>query len=408
MQINAQQPGATQASLPREQLPANHLVCSIGDPGDAAYLLESGSVEVLAKDGQRIAVMRAGEIFGEIALLDQMPRTATVRTLEPTTLLRIERELVQELLKRTDPVIRHLLVLLLERFRNRSGVHRVISATPEQDESGDMEAAMLTLILAQDLTFALENGQLELAYQPLVSLNEHNLVGFEALIRWQHPLLGSILPTKLISLAEKTGLIRPLGLWVLQRAVRDWPTLRSYCRATAGTPAFISVNLSGAELANPQIVDTIDDLLTAAGMSPQELKVELTETAIIEDMETVGVVLGQLAKKGVAVALDDFGTGYSSFDYLKTLPVSCVKIDKSFIQELSSSARSREIVQSSLQLAKSLGLQSIAEGIEDENTANLLATMGCDIAQGYLYSMPLSLQAILQWVDESRKLGRLA
>jgi EAL domain-containing protein (putative c-di-GMP-specific phosphodiesterase class I) len=407
MNIPANQPCSMPDSLQREFLPADYLVCNIGDSGDAAYVIEAGAVEVLAKGGQRVAILKTGEIFGEVALLDQLPRTAAVRTLEPTTLLRIERDHVRELLKRADPVIRHLLELLLERFRFRSGYLETFVEGSERDPQSDSEAAMLTLVLARDLTHALESGQLELAYQPLVSLSRHSLVGFEALIRWQHPLLGSIMPTKLIGLAEKTGLIRPLGLWVLQRAIRDWPVLRDYCQVPSDIPIFVSVNLSGAELSNPVIVETIADYFSVAHMSPRELKVELTETAIIEDLESVGAALRKLSAMGVTIALDDFGTGYSSFDYLKMLPISCIKIDKSFIQDAKGSPRSREIVHTSLQLARSLGLMTIAEGIEDESTSALLADLGCDIAQGYFYSLPMSLQDIPNWLYESRTLGRL-
>lgn len=389
-------------TLPREHISAGQLVCVMGQPGDAAYLVETGSVEVLSPTGEAISILKHGEIFGEIALLDMSPRTATVRTREPTTLIRIERAHVQALLKHTDPVIRHLLKLLLGRFRFRCGV----PALPEAF-TGDNEAAMLTLTLAKDLEHALEHGQLELVYQPLVGLRQRALVGFEALVRWRHPLLGDITPTKLIALAEKTSLIRPLGLWVLQRALRDWPTLRMYCRPSTHGPAFISVNLSACELANPQIAGIIEDQLSATEILPQELKIELTETALVEDLDALGASLAMLSARGVGIALDDFGTGYSSFEYLKTLPIDCLKIDRAFVGEVKSFARSREIVQSSLQLAQTLGLATIAEGIEDEETARHLAQLGCDFAQGYFFSLPLSLHAIPQWHDEALRLRRL-
>lgn len=393
-------------ALPREHLPAGHVICQAGAPGDSAYLIEAGSVEVLSQEGIRIAVLSAGEIFGEVALLDQLPRTATVLTLAPTTLMRIERAHVQELLKRTDPVIRHLLMLLLERFRNRSGHENIPGLNPEA--ALDSDAANLTLMLAQDLTHAMANGLLELAYQPLISLPERNLIGFEALIRWQHPLLGSVMPTKLINLAEKTGLIHPLGLWVLQRAMNDWPTLRSYCQPGMLSTPFISVNLSPAELGNPQIVESIARFLDEGGIPPHELQIELTESAVIEDLPSAKQVLQKLAATGVAIALDDFGTGYASFDYLNTLPISCLKIDQTFIQEVLVSPRRREIVQTSVNLARSLGLISIAEGIEDESTSDLLVELGCGIAQGYFYARPLSLQAIPKWLEEARILGRIS
>ncbi len=226
-------------------------------------------------------------------------------------------------------------------------------------------------------------------------------------MRWRHPLLGDITPTRLIALAEKTGLIRPLGLWVLQRALRDWPTLRTICQASTHGPAFISVNLSAYELTNPQIAGIIENQLSAAGVPPQELKIELTETALVEDLDALGTSLAMLSARGVGIALDDFGTGYSSFEYLKSLPIDCLKIDRAFVGEVKSFPRRREIVQSSLQLAQTLGLATIAEGIEDEETARHLEQLGCDFTQGYFFSLPLSLHAIPQWHAEALRLGRL-
>lgn len=343
------------------------------------------------QEGIRIAVLSAGEILGEVALLDQLvPRTATVLTLAPTTLMRIERAHVQEL-KRTDPVIRHLRC-------SCSNVSATAAATknipgPNPEAALDSDAANLTLMLAQDLTHAMANGLLEPAYQPLISLPERNLIGFEALIRWQHPLLGSVMPTKLINLAE-TGLIHPLGLWVLQRAMNDWPTLRSYCQLLrcSARPSSASI-FHRPNWAIRRSSSRSPSFLDEGGIPPHELQIELTESAVIEDLPSAKQVLQKLAATGVAIALDDFGTGYASFDYSTFLPISCLKIDQTFIQEVLVSPRRREIVQTSVNLARSLGLISIAEGIEDESTSDLLVELGCGIAR-LLYARPLSLQAI--------------
>jgi EAL domain-containing protein (putative c-di-GMP-specific phosphodiesterase class I) len=385
-----------------------HAVCHFGESGDSAYVIEAGSVEVLTAATQCVAVLGVGELFGEIALLDEKPRTATVRTLEPTTLLRIDRSYVQELLKRSDPVVRYLLTLLLQRFRTISpGAESSATAVcrlPLEDEA----AATYTLRLTQDLAHALENRQLELAYQPLIDFAERRLVGFEALIRWNHPVLGTIMPEKLIGLAEKTGLIYPVGSWVLKQAITDWAILRQYCLpATEGFP-LMSVNLSPAELASHGIVDTIYSQLAEAGMEPHELQVELTETVVIEDKQTVMAIMEKLSIQGVYIALDDFGTGHANLDYLKTLPISCLKIDQSFVKDMTTSPRSRDIVETTIHLAKATGLSTIGEGVEDEETALLLARMGCDIAQGYYFARPMPLGAIPGWLKDARMLGRLA
>ena len=391
--------------LPREQIAAGAEVFRFGEPGNSAYVVESGRVEVLAADGRPLAQLGVGALFGEVALLDQQARTATVRALEPTTLLRIERDHVQSLLKRADPVIRHLLSLLLARFR--SAYPGAMTAPAPGSQAPDQEAALRTLMLTRDLDYGLAHGQLELFYQPLIGFAQRNLLGFEALVRWRHPVLGMIMPMEFIGLAEKTGLIHQLGQWVLQQALADWAQLRSFCHPAAGLPAFISVNLSAPELSAPAIVAQVRDLLNRYDIPPRELKIELTETVIIEDREAVGNVLEQLSALGVAIALDDFGTGYAGLDTVKSLPIACLKIDKTFVQDIGQSLRSYEIVQSAIQLALSLGLTTIAEGIEDEDTANRLSEMGCGVVQGYYFARPMPLADVAGWLADAAASGRV-
>ena len=391
--------------LPREQIAAGAEVFCFGEPGNSAYVVESGRVEVLAADGRPLAQLGVGALFGEVALLDQQARTATVRALEPTTLLRIERDHVQSLLKRADPVIRHLLSLLLARFR--SAYPGAMTAPAPGSQAPDQEAALRTLMLTRDLDYGLAHGQLELFYQPLIGFAQRNLLGFEALVRWRHPVLGMIMPMEFIGLAEKTGLIHQLGQWVLQQALADWAQLRSFCHPVTGLPAFISVNLSAPELSAPAIVGQVRDLLNRYDIPPRELKIELTETVIIEDREAIGNVLEQLSALGVAIALDDFGTGYAGLDTVKSLPIACLKIDKTFVQDIGQSLRSYEIVQSAIQLALSLGLTTIAEGIEDEETANRLSEMGCGVAQGYHFARPMPLADVAGWLADAAASGRV-
>lgn len=391
--------------LPREQIAAGAEVFRFGEPGESAYVVESGRVEVLAADGRPLALLGIGALFGEVALLDQQARTATVRALEPTTLLRIERDHVQALLKRADPVIRHLLTLLLARFR--SAYPGAMTAPAPGSQAPDQEAALRTLMLTRDLDYGLAHGQLELFYQPLIGFAQRNLLGFEALVRWRHPVLGMIMPMEFIGLAEKTGLIHQLGQWVLQQALSDWAQLRTFCHPAVGLPAFISVNLSAPELSDPAIVGQVRDLLGRHAIPPRELKIELTETVIIEDRVAVGSVLEQLSAQGVAIALDDFGTGYAGLDTVKSLPIACLKIDKTFVQDIGQSLRSYEIVQSAIQLALSLGLTTIAEGIEDEETANRLREMGCGVAQGYHFARPMPLADVAGWLADAAAAGRV-
>lgn len=398
---------ANTSGFKREYLDTYATVFRTGDSGDAAYVIESGCVEVLAGTADnpvRVAVLAEGAMFGEVALLDHQPRTATVKTLMPTSLIRIDREHVEELLVRADPVIQYLLRLLLERFRSTSNkTGQSVKNTPfsvpnEQYAAPDLHAAAVrTLSLAHDLSAAIGSNQLELFYQPLLSLADNTLNGFEGLVRWRHPTMGLVSPDEFIPLAEKTGLIHRIGDWVLHRGMLDWPRLRALCNPAAGQTPFISLNLSGPELCQDGIVASIQQRLQDMHMPPDELRIELTETTVVTSLKLVTQVAQQLRAMRVGIALDDFGTGYAGLDYLQTLPFSCLKIDKSFVQQMHGSERSFQIVKAALELSKRLHLSSVAEGIEDRETATALARMGCDYAQGFLFAKPMPLDEICRW-----------
>jgi EAL domain-containing protein (putative c-di-GMP-specific phosphodiesterase class I) len=389
----------------RENFAAQCAVFEVGDAGEAAYVIESGCVEVLVGTGdaqRRVAVLAEGAMFGEIALLDHQSRTATVRTLVPTRLVRIDRTHVEELLQRADPVVQYLMRLLLERFRSssiRDNASSQSAATPPMASAAPQDlhaAAVRTLSLAHDLSNAIDSNQLDLYYQPIVTLPEKELAGYESLVRWRHPSMGLISPAEFVPLAEKTGLIHRIGQWVLHRAMADWPALRESLDG-ATQEGFVSVNLSAPELCSDAIVGIVRDALASHDMPAQALRIELTETAVIANMQTVARTLAALQGLGVGIALDDFGTGYAGLDYLQQLPFSTLKIDMSFVMQMHNSQRSYQIVKSALELSRSLHLQAVAEGVEDEATAALLASMGCGFGQGYHFAKPMPLAAVNNW-----------
>lgn len=398
-------------TFPREHFDTREAVFQAGDLGVSAYVIEQGCVEVLRGEGdnqRRVTVLAQGAMFGEIALLDRQPRTATVRALVPTSLIRIDRSHVEELLLRSDPVVQYLMRLLLMRFRSSHGVAVAQDSSAENPPDPGLQdvlvrdlhtAAVRTLSLAHDLSDAIEGGQLELFYQPLIALSDRSLAGFESLIRWRHPTLGLVSPMEFIPLAEKTGLIHRVGQWVLQRSAADWAELREFCQGTSENPPFISVNLSAPELAGPGIVDAVEACITQCHMRATELRIELTETVIINNIELVSTALRRLRATGVGIALDDFGTGYAGLDYLQTLPFSCIKIDKAFVQQMNNSERSFYIVKSALELARSIGLTTVAEGIEDAEIGQRLVELGCTYAQGFHYGRPMPKQELANWVD---------
>ncbi|ARV19168.1 Phytochrome-like protein cph2 [Curvibacter sp. AEP1-3] len=396
------------SGLNREAFDAQRTVYRIGDPGESAYLIESGCVEVFVGpqgEQRRVAVLAEGALFGEVALLDRQQRTATVRTLTATSLIRIDREHVEELLVRADPVIQYLLRLLLERFRLTTGyvvnsdANPANTATPARPVKDLHLTAVHTLSLAHDLADSIDNNQLALFYQPIILLQSKALVGFEALVRWQYPKMGPISPDEFIPLAEKTGLIHRVGQWVLKRATSDWAHLRGLCADNAQHHPFISVNLSAPELCGPDIVQSIQACLAEQNMLSHELRIELTETVIVSSLEAVSRTINALRALGIGIALDDFGTGYAGLDYLQTLPFSCIKIDKVFVEQMHTAERSFQIVKSALELSRQLGLGTVAEGIEDPSTSNTLAEMGCTYAQGYYFARPMPVHEVQAWAE---------
>lgn len=243
------------------------------------------------------------------------------------------------------------------------------------------------LDLEADLSRALERREFRLVYQPVVSLSGGRIEGFEALLRWQHPERGAVSPAEFIPAAEKTGMILPIGSWVLETACRQ---LQQWRQHTDGAdPLYVSVNLSSRQLARPDLHDKIRALLDETGIEPSALGLEVTESMMIDDASTVIHELEACRQLGIRVHIDDFGTGYSSLSRLHSLPVDTLKIDRSFVSDLGVRPESEGIVQAILTLARTLKLDIIAEGVETEVQVNRLRILGCPNAQGFFLDRPL-------------------
>ena len=251
-------------------------------------------------------------------------------------------------------------------------------------EDDMLREAQEKLLLTNSLRRALENDELALVFQPQLSLADNRLAGFEALLRWQSPTHGNVSPARFIPLAEQSQLIIPIGAWVLQQACLFLQTL-----AIAGYGHIrVAVNLSSKQLADGQIVATVRDALTEAGIAPQQLELEITESALLTALDESCSKLQQLKNLGVSLALDDFGTGYSSITHLRLFPVEILKIDKSFIDTIITQ-EDDSLVNSLIHFAQSLKLQVVAEGVETQEQLEYLRHYGCDLIQGYYFSRPL-------------------
>jgi diguanylate cyclase (GGDEF)-like protein len=238
------------------------------------------------------------------------------------------------------------------------------------------------------LALALSANQLRLHYQPTVDA-QRQVLGYEALVRWLHPQLGLVGPDLFIAVAEQTGLIVPMGEWVIGMACAQLVAFQQHPQRAQQT---IAVNLSARQLAQPELVDSIKRMLQSSGAPANRLKLEITESMLLTDIDTTREKLQELTQLGVRFSLDDFGTGYSSLSYLKKLPLSQLKIDQSFVRELLTDPVDAAIVKTILQLANSLGLSVIAEGVELEGQRKVLADMGCRAFQGYLFGKPKPLE----------------
>jgi len=261
--------------------------------------------------------------------------------------------------------------------------------------------AVERLAMNVGLRRGLELGQFELYYQPQLEIASGALIGAEALIRWNHPELGLVLPGRFISVAEESGLIVPMGDWVLREACRE--AVRWQQPGTLGP--VVAVNLSALQFKRGDIEQSVTQALEQSGLDPGRLELELTESILIGDTENVLATVKRLKLMGVKLSIDDFGTGYSSLSYLKRFEVDKLKIDQSFIRDLATDSEDAAIVRAVIQMARSLGLRTIAEGVESKQVLDHLRIYHCDEAQGYFYSRPMPAEAFMTYLDSHLAAG---
>jgi EAL domain-containing protein (putative c-di-GMP-specific phosphodiesterase class I) len=247
-----------------------------------------------------------------------------------------------------------------------------------------------------DLRRALERDEFHVLYQPIFDTVTLRPLGVEALVRWQHPTRGIVGPVEFIPLAEETGLIAPLGRWVLEHAVEE---VAGWRHRFADVPLRVAVNVSGQQLARPEFLHEVRNALAASGLPPECLGLEITESILIKESGAPHSTLEALREMGVKVLIDDFGTGYSSLARLKKFPLDVIKIDRSFVDGVGAEDEDTAIVAAIVEIARSLGLQVIAEGVEGEVQLERLRELGCHGAQGYLFSGPVQGEAFAAFLE---------
>ena len=251
--------------------------------------------------------------------------------------------------------------------------------------------------LVADMRGAVDNNQLTLYYQPIIDLKTQQLTGFEALVRWNHPTRGLIYPLEFIPLAEEHGLIYLIGAWILHEACRELKLLQ--VRYPAQPPLSMSINISSRQFSQQDLLGILAGFLTETGVDPRTLILEITESMIMENVEAAVETMNRLRNMGIQIHIDDFGTGHSSLSYLQLFPVSALKIDRSFINKLTSNGDNQEIITYIVSLAKSLNFDVIAEGVEMEHQLANIKNLQCGYGQGFLFARPMTFDAIDVWMQ---------
>ncbi|RPI35053.1 MAG: EAL domain-containing protein, partial [Nitrospiraceae bacterium] len=264
------------------------------------------------------------------------------------------------------------------------------------------ESTLQRLQMETDLRRAVEQNQFKIHYQPIIALQENTVVGFEALIRWYHPTRGIVSPTEFIPLAEETGMILPIGEWVLREACSQVCAWQKHYTMT--TPLKISVNISSKQLSQPDFVKRVSNILDETGLDASCLALEITESIIMENPDAAGAIMAQLKSLGIHIHLDDFGTGYSSLSYIHRIPVNALKIDRSFVNKMFANDENMEIIKAIISLAHNLKLYLIAEGLELSDQAAHLKKLNCHYGQGYLFAKPMEVKDIECWLESGKTL----
>jgi EAL domain-containing protein (putative c-di-GMP-specific phosphodiesterase class I) len=260
------------------------------------------------------------------------------------------------------------------------------------------DTALKRLELKADMQRAIEHGEYQLHYQPVIELESGRITGVEALIRWIHPVRGLVPPLDFIPLAEETGLIVPIGRWVMHEACRYAVELQALF--PSDPPLHMAVNLSARQIARPELVDEVREILVDTGLDPHSLILEITESVMMQDMELSIERLGELKQLGVQLAVDDFGTGYSSLNYIRRFPVDILKVDKSFVDGVNEDGEASALTEAVIKLAGILNLRPVAEGIERADQLQRLLELRCDMGQGFFFAKPLPSEELAALLHE--------
>ncbi len=388
------------------------VIMTQGEIGHCAYYILSGRVEIRVQTSSgefvRVGTRGAGNLIGEMAIVDDLPRSATVLALEDTTMLEISKDDFSRSVRAAPPLVRLITQVILARYRDVLARSSTLSIQEECDLPENQERAYAeqtdvvdAIRMANEFKVAISKGELRLVYQPMVDLRSGDLVGVEALLRWQHPVRGLLSPGVFIPMAEESGLIVEASRWVMREACEA--LVRIDRRSSdAGQPLFMSINISAADFGQADFVGWFEDVLKETGADSCRIHLEIVESVLIQQLQEASLALQRFRSMGIGVAVDDFGTGYSSLSYLHQYPINMLKIDQSFVRAMCEDDMSMRLVKSVLSLSENLGMITIAEGVETAAQAELLRELNCDIAQGYHYARPMDEASLMTYLERFR------
>lgn len=380
--------------MERVYLSINEILFREGDQPTVAFLIESGEIEIsTTRDGETLVLSKlfAGDLLGEMAVIDDAPRTATAKALTNCVLFQIDRTQISERLASTDPIIRALLEGQLKRYRGALAAMQGKSIVQDDGVTASEALGVGKIRLESQLREALNTGGLDVRYQPLLHVQSNKIAGYEALVRWNHPERGQISPVEFVALAEETSLIVPVGEYVFDTACA---AVKTFIEHGADPKPFIAVNVSARQLSHPGLIERIVARVDAAGLPVGSLKVEITESQAL-NYEMVEKVIALCHSHGIKVALDDFGTGHSHLTHLHKLAFDTMKVDQAFSRSMLEHPRSMAIVKAIVAMGKAIDADIVVEGIETEEMLQALRELGCDYAQGYLIGKPQTLEELL-------------
>lgn len=377
-----------------------------GEKGKKAYIIDRGRVEIFVErpDGgtQHLGTRGAGAIIGEMAIIDDAPRTATIKAIEDCALIEITREDFIHRLSTADPVMQMFMQVILTRYRDmltRSEILTTSQSWPPAEEVEKSFAAgneaVEAIKIAHGFREALAKDELQLYYQPIIDVQTKAVTGFEALMRWNHPERGFISPGVFIPVAEKTGLIITASNWAMREACHALKRIES---ASGIRNLGMSINFSNTDFASENFVDTVYEILSETDVPAKQLTLEITERILMQQPETARETLNMCRKAGMTIAIDDFGTGYSSLSYLHYFPIDILKIDRAFVSDMGKEKGSHELVRSIVGLGKNMNMTIVAEGVEEQEERDMLADMDCDRIQGYFYAKPMPEDEVVNFL----------